>query len=114
MAVLLLSVLSLVTASSVSAQAPAAGAQQGSSPAQGSNVADSQTQASLLGQIQPNYVLRNGDQVNIRAFEMEEIGALPYQIGPDGYIDIPVLGRVRAADLSVREFEELLKNMLRP
>jgi polysaccharide export outer membrane protein len=114
LAAMLLLLLSFAYTPSASAQTPAAGVQQGASPAQGSSVADSQTQASLLGEIRPNYILRSGDQVNIRAFEMEEIGSLPYQIGPDGYIDIPVLGRVRAADLSVREFEELLKNMLRP
>lgn len=72
------------------------------------------SQPSVLGQVSPNYVLRIGDQLTIRALEMEEISSQTYQVGPDGFVDLPTLGRVRASDLSVRELEELLKNMLLP
>ena len=66
-----------------------------------------------LAQIRPNYVLRPGDQILIRAFEMEEIGNQPYRIDGDGFIDLPVLGRIQAAGVSVEKLEANLEEAMK-
>lgn len=63
--------------------------------------------------LRPNYVLGPGDQIMIRAFEMEEIGERPLLIDGDGNINIPRLGVVHAAGLTVPQLEAHLATLLR-
>jgi polysaccharide export outer membrane protein len=60
---------------------------------------------SQIDQLRPTYVLRPGDQILIRAFELEEIGERPYRIDGDGFVDLPVLGRIKAGGVTVEQFE---------
>lgn len=64
-------------------------------------------------QLRPNYTLRPGDQILIRAFEMEEIGDRPYRIDGDGSVDLPILGRVQAGGLTVDKLEVSLIDLLK-
>lgn len=66
-----------------------------------------------IEQLRPNYVLRPGDQVLIRAFEMEEVSERPFRIETDGFINLPVLGRVQAGGLTVENFEKELLDLLK-
>jgi len=66
-----------------------------------------------IEQLRPNYVLRPGDQVLIRAFEMDEISERPFRIEADGFINLPVLGRVQAGGLTVENFEKELLDLLK-
>jgi len=60
------------------------------------------------------YVLGPDDQIKIWAFGVEEITDKPVRIAPGGYIDLPLLGRIRAAGLTVEELRaELLKQLAR-
>src|SRR5215469_1370531 len=59
------------------------------------------------------YVLGPEDQITIRALHVEEIGEAPMRVGSDGYINLPLAGRVRAAGLTVRELEETITTRLR-
>jgi protein involved in polysaccharide export with SLBB domain len=59
------------------------------------------------------------DQVKIWALGIGEIPATPQRIDPAGYVDLPVLGRIRAAGLSLNQFKEALlaslaKEVLKP
>ena len=54
------------------------------------------------------YLLGPDDQVKIWALGMGEIPATPQRIDPAGYVDLPVLGRIRAAGLSLSQFKEAL------
>ena len=65
------------------------------------------------GQLRPNYVLRPGDQILIRAFEMDEVGTQPYRIDGDGFIDLPVLGRIQAGGVSVEKLEANLEEAMK-
>jgi polysaccharide export outer membrane protein len=72
-----------------------------------------------MDRLRPTYVLRPGDQILIRAFEMEEIGTQPYRIDGDGYISLPQLGRIKAGGVTVEALEATLiesmkKFVLRP
>jgi polysaccharide export outer membrane protein len=64
-------------------------------------------------QLRPNYVLRAGDQVLIRAFEVEEISERPFRIDGDGFINLPILGRVKAGGLTVENLEASLIEQLK-
>jgi polysaccharide export outer membrane protein len=63
--------------------------------------------------LRPNYVLRSGDQILIRAAEMEEISERPFRIDGDGFVNLPVLGRVKAGGITVERMEAQLVDLLR-
>jgi polysaccharide export outer membrane protein len=60
-----------------------------------------------------NYVLGQDDQIIIRAFQAPERADKPIQIPGDGYISLPMVGRMKAAGLSVNQFEEELVERLK-
>jgi polysaccharide export outer membrane protein len=59
-------------------------------------------------QLRSNYVLRAGDQILIRASDAEEISNRPFLIKEDGTVDLPLVGVMKAADLSLDSFEAAL------
>lgn len=65
------------------------------------------------GRLRPNYVLGPGDQIMIRAFEMEELSERPYLIDGDGNINLPQLGRLAVSGLTVERVEGLLVERMR-
>lgn len=106
---LVLAVLSLTAL--LNAQAPSA--QQQQTPAQTgqgpSGVAPTgSAQSSGLDRLRPNYVLQPGDQIMLRAFEMPEVSDRPFRIDSDGFINLPELGRVKAAGITVENLEAAL------
>ena len=63
--------------------------------------------------IRPNYVLGPNDQILIRAPEAEEIDNRPFRIDADGNINLPLVGHVHAAGMTLQEFEADLVKRLR-
>ncbi len=63
--------------------------------------------------IRPNYVLGPNDQIQIRAPEAEEIDQKPFRIDGDGNINLPLLGRIHAAGMTLQELEVDLVRRLR-
>ena len=63
--------------------------------------------------IRPNYVLGPNDQILIRAPQAEEINERPFRIDAEGYVNLPLVGRVRAGGLTVQELETELVRRLR-
>jgi polysaccharide export outer membrane protein len=59
------------------------------------------------------YVLGPGDQLSIWALGVEEVGKSPVRIDPSGYVDLPLIGRVRAGGLTVQQFNANLGEKLR-
>lgn len=55
--------------------------------------------------VRPNYVLGPNDQILIRAPEAEEIDNRPFRIDGDGNINLPLVGRIHAAGMSLQELE---------
>jgi len=60
------------------------------------------------------YVLGPDDQITILAIEPEEIVNKPMRIGSDGTISLPLIGRFKAAGLTVGQFEDDLNRRLKP
>jgi len=64
-------------------------------------------------QVDANYTLGPNDQILIRAANVEELNERPFRIDSEGYLNLPMLGRIRAAGLSVHQLEAELVNRLR-
>src|SRR5579864_7347213 len=62
--------------------------------------------------VRPNYVLGPNDQILVRAPQVEEINEKPFRIDSEGYINLPLVGRVRAGGMSQQELEaELVRRL---
>lgn len=63
--------------------------------------------------VRPNYVLGPNDQILVRAPEAEEINQKPFRIDGDGNINMPLVGRIHAAGMTLQELEADLVRRLR-
>jgi polysaccharide biosynthesis/export protein len=63
--------------------------------------------------LRPNYVLGPNDQILIRAPEAEEIDNRPFRIDGDGNINLPLVGHLHVAGMSLQELEADLVKRLR-
>ena len=62
--------------------------------------------------VRPTYVLGPNDQFLIRAPRVEEINERPFRVDAEGFIDLPLIGRVRAGGMTVQQLEaELVKRL---
>lgn len=59
------------------------------------------------------YALGSGDQLVIRAIDVADISDKPVRIDETGHITLPLIGRVRAADLTIHQLELDLDRRLR-
>jgi polysaccharide export outer membrane protein len=59
-----------------------------------------------------SYVLGVGDQISVWALSAEEISDKPIPIGPSGFVNFPMVGRVRVTGLTVEELEAELNTKL--
>src|SRR5579872_755997 len=64
------------------------------------------------GDIAP-YVLGAEDQLTVHAFDAEEISGQPFTIDASGFLNLPMLGRVQAAGLTVLQLEAALDDRLK-
>jgi polysaccharide export outer membrane protein len=104
------------------AQQPAPPAGGGQAPADNGNPAQAgqppatpapATQQLPPDTVRPNYVLGPNDQILIRAPEAEEINQKPFRIDGDGNINLPLVGRVHVAGMTLQELEADLVRRLR-
>lgn len=63
--------------------------------------------------LKEDYVLGPDDQVTIHVANSDEFGDAPFSVEGDGTIKLPMAGRIRAAGLTTRRFEEELTGKLR-
>lgn len=59
------------------------------------------------------YVLGPEDQILIRALDAEEISDKPFTIDNSGFVTLPMLGRVKAAGLTVAQLETAIADKLK-
>ena len=62
-------------------------------------------QSNAADHLRPNYVFQVGDQILLRAFEMPEVGDSPFRVDSDGFLNLPELGRVKAAGITLENLE---------
>src|SRR5918993_782821 len=61
--------------------------------------------ATMPNPVRPDYVLGSEDQIIIRTAQVPEINDRPFRIDPEGFIELPIVGRIKAGGLTVRAFE---------
>jgi polysaccharide export outer membrane protein len=83
--------------------------------AQNPNTQNGQQQPQQLppDTVRPNYVLGPNDQVQIGAPEAPEISNRPFRIDGDGNINLPLVGHIHAAGMTLQELEADLVRRLR-
>jgi polysaccharide export outer membrane protein len=59
-------------------------------------------------------VLGPGDEVTIWALGVEEFSDKPVRIDPEGYLDLPLIGRVKAGGSTIEQLKVNLKEALKP
>ncbi len=67
----------------------------------------STSSTSMLGG-QETYVLGPEDQLSIHVQDLEEIADKPVRLDPNGFIDLPLIGRVQAAGMSLDQLRTTL------
>jgi len=68
--------------------------------------------AVVCGAETPQYVLGPGDQILIRALDVDELSDKPVRMETNGLIKLPMVGRLRAGGLTVEQLEsEIVKRL---
>jgi polysaccharide biosynthesis/export protein len=62
-------------------------------------------QAQPIQTIRPDYVLGPNDQFIVRAPQSDEINERPFRVDSDGFVNLPLVGKVKAAGLTVQALE---------
>ncbi|MBZ5634647.1 MAG: polysaccharide export protein [Acidobacteriia bacterium] len=70
-------------------------------------------QALPINSVRPDYILGPNDQILIRVPQSDEINERPFRIDTDGFINLPLVGRVRAGGVTVQALEADLTTRLR-
>ena len=63
--------------------------------------------------IRPNYTLGVNDQILVRCPQADEINEKPFRIDVEGFVNMPLVGRVHVAGETIQELEEDLVKRLR-
>jgi polysaccharide export outer membrane protein len=58
------------------------------------------------------YLLGPEDQLSIHVVDLDEVSDKPFRVDPSGFVDLPLIGRVHAAGLSVNQLREMLAGRL--
>jgi polysaccharide export outer membrane protein len=78
----------------------------------GQGVQPPQAPAKMVDSVRPDYELGPNDQFLIGVPQAQEINQRPFRIDSEGFIDLPLVGRIHAAGLTVRGLETLLTTKL--
>ena len=60
----------------------------------------------------PEYVLGNGDLIAIHVTDLDDLPDKPIRIDPNGYIDLPLVGRIQASGLTLEQLKIELADKL--
>jgi len=63
--------------------------------------------------VRPDYVLGANDQILIRAPGVSEINDQPFRVSGEGFIDLPIIGRIQASGMTIQNLEREMANRLR-
>src|SRR2546428_10652581 len=69
-------------------------------------------QAEDESNVKSSYILGTNDQITVHALDAEKISDKPYRITAAGDVTFPMIGKIKAAGLTVEELESVLVNAL--
>ncbi len=88
-------------------------AQQAPAPAAAAPQTPLNNPANGFSSVRPDYTLGPNDQILVRAPQADEINERPFRVDADGFINLPIIGRVRAGGLTVSALEAEIAGRLR-
>jgi len=97
-----------VTPEAPNATSSSSGTAVASNPSAGLAGEDAGVRSILNNRIGPNYIIGPEDELNISVFDVPELKSLPVEVGNDGTISVPLLGRVKAAGLTQNQLRDEL------
>lgn len=89
-----------------------ASALQSASNLQRLSTQDVEARSSVAPSVSSSFVLGPGDQLTLHVADVDEITDKPIRIDPDGGIDLPLIGRVQAAGLTLSQLKAELSTKL--
>src|SRR5436190_17310174 len=66
----------------------------------------------MAERLRPTYVLREGDQIVVRAQDVDELTDRPFRVEQDGTIKFPLIGQIKADGLTVEALEAAIVQQL--
>jgi polysaccharide export outer membrane protein len=82
--------------------------------AQNQNAGQAQGQQQLQTvNVRPDYTLGPEDQVLIKVPQVPELNDRPFRVGADGFVELPIVGRMQASGMTVQAFEKALLERLK-
>lgn len=70
-----------------------------------SQTAPAAAQNAVPATVPSTFLLGPDDQIIIQGPELDEVVNRPYRIDPDGYVSLPMLGKIKAGGMTVGDFE---------
>lgn len=70
-----------------------------------SQAAPAAAQNAVPTTVPSTFLLGPDDQIIIQGPELDEVVNRPYRIDPDGYVSLPMLGKIKAGGMTVGDFE---------
>ncbi|MDO8942453.1 MAG: polysaccharide biosynthesis/export family protein, partial [Desulfobacterales bacterium] len=67
----------------------------------------------ITNAVRPDYTMGPDDQILIRSSQVPEINERPFRIDADGFVELPIVGKIRAGGITLQAFEKELTNRLR-
>ena len=65
------------------------------------------------GEVSASYILGANDLISIHAMDADEINDKPIRIDEDGYIRLPMVGRIKASGLTLDQLQTVISDRLR-
>jgi len=85
----------------------AAWGQRAQRPAGGASSMEQITNA-----VRPDYTMGPEDQILIRSTQVPEINERPFRIDGDGFVELPIVGKIKAGGITLQAFEKELTRRL--
>ncbi|MBL0162049.1 MAG: polysaccharide biosynthesis/export family protein [Bryobacterales bacterium] len=85
----------------------AAWGQRAQRPAGGASSMEQITNA-----VRPDYTMGPEDQILIRSSQVPEINERPFRIDADGFVELPIVGKIKAGGITLQAFEKELTRRL--
>lgn len=67
----------------------------------------------MANAVRPDYTMGPEDQILIRSSQVPEINERPFRIDAEGFVELPIVGKIRAGGMTLQAFEKELIGRLR-
>ena len=66
----------------------------------------------IANTVRPDYTMGPEDQILIRSTQVPEINERPFRIDAEGFVELPIVGKIKAGGMTIQAFEKELTKRL--